>query len=207
MAYLDRVLLEVIDSAPLGTVAEICCGRGEAVHLLGDRIARGIGIDISLAMLEVAVREFSGQNMSFVQGDATMLPLAGRTRSIACSCWAESITSTIANACSREVARILKPGGRFYFREPISDFALWRWIRVVIYRLAPALDYETEKPLRREETVPVLEKVGLRASHWSTHGFLGFCLLMNSDVLVFNRLFRFCRVSARSPARRPASTS
>jgi hypothetical protein len=26
---------------------------------------------------------------------------------------------------------------------------------------------------------------------WKTYGFLGFCLLMNSDVLVFNRLFRF----------------
>jgi hypothetical protein len=26
---------------------------------------------------------------------------------------------------------------------------------------------------------------------WKTYGFLGFCLLMNSDVLIFNRLFRF----------------
>jgi len=24
-----------------------------------------------------------------------------------------------------------------------------------------------------------------------TYGFIGFCLLMNSDVLIFNRLFRF----------------
>ena len=26
---------------------------------------------------------------------------------------------------------------------------------------------------------------------YETHGFLGFCLFMNSDVLFFNRLFRF----------------
>ena len=26
---------------------------------------------------------------------------------------------------------------------------------------------------------------------WQTYGFLGFCLLMNSDVLVVNRLLRF----------------
>ena len=26
---------------------------------------------------------------------------------------------------------------------------------------------------------------------WKTYGFLGFCFLMNSDVLVFNRVFRF----------------
>jgi SAM-dependent methyltransferase len=190
MAYLDRVLLEVIDFASLGTVAEICCGRGEAVHLLGDRIGRGVGIDISVAMLEAAGREYSGHNMSFVQGDATMLPLADDSFDCVFMLGGVHHVNDRERLFS-EIVRILKPGGRLYFREPVSDFALWRWIRAVIYRLAPALDHETEKPLRRDETVPLLEKVGLRASHWSTHGFLGFCLLMNSDVLVFNRLFRF----------------
>jgi hypothetical protein len=85
----------------------------------------------------------------------------------------------------------LKPGGWFYFREPVSDFALWRWIRKIIYRLSPTLDHETERPLLWRETVPLLEASGLACRHWSTHGFFGFCLFMNSDVLVFNRLFRF----------------
>ena len=39
--------------------------------------------------------------------------------------------------------------------------------------------------------MPVLERCGLRCESWSTHGFLGFCVFMNSDVLVFNRMFRF----------------
>jgi SAM-dependent methyltransferase len=190
MAYLDRVLLEVIDFDSLGTVAEICCGRGEAVHLLGDRIGRGVGIDISVAMLEAAGREYSGQNMSFVQGDATMLPLADGSFDCVFMLGGVHHVNDRERLFS-EIARILKPGGRFYFREPVSDFALWRWIRAIVYRLAPALDYKTEKPLRREETVPVLKKAGLRPSCWKTHGFLGFCLLMNSDVLVINRLFRF----------------
>ena len=90
-----------------------------------------------------------------------------------------------------EVARILKPGGAFYFREPENDFFLWRWLRSVIYRLSPALDHETERPLTYQETVPVLAAAGLNCSTWKTHGFAGFCLFMNSDVLVFNRLFRF----------------
>jgi hypothetical protein len=61
----------------------------------------------------------------------------------------------------------------------------------LVYRFSPALDHETERPLCREETLPILTRTGLHCSHWSTHGFLGFCVFMNSDVLVFNRLFRF----------------
>src|SRR5262249_51106109 len=103
-----------------------------------------------------------------------------------------------------EVARILKPRGRFIFREPVSDFWLWRTLRAVIYRLSPMLNHDTERPLRYHETVPVMERAGLRPLQYRSHGFLGFCLFMNSDVLFFNRLFRFVpgigaitRISAR----------
>jgi SAM-dependent methyltransferase len=90
-----------------------------------------------------------------------------------------------------EIARILKPGGRFYFREPVSDFMPWLALRAIIYRISPTLDHLTERPLRYEETAPYLTGAGLRLSSWRTYGFIGFCLLMNSDVLIFNRLFRF----------------
>jgi hypothetical protein len=53
------------------------------------------------------------------------------------------------------------------------------------------LDHKTERPLRYAETAPFLTAAGLRLVSWRTYGFLGFCVLMNSDVLVFNRLFRF----------------
>jgi SAM-dependent methyltransferase len=190
MAYLDRVLLDTIDAAQLGTVAEICCGHGEAFALLGDRVGRGVGVDVSLAMLEAAARRQPGPRISFIQGDATMLPLADDSFD------AVFMLGGVHHVNDRsrlfaEIHRILKPGGRFYFREPVSDFILWRWIRAVVYRLSPALDHATERPLLHRETVPVLEDSGLRCRLWQTHGFLGFCFFMNSDVLIFNRLFRF----------------
>jgi SAM-dependent methyltransferase len=90
-----------------------------------------------------------------------------------------------------EIARILKPGGRFLYREPVSDFVLWRALRAMIYRMSPMLNQATERPLVYEETVPLLEHAGLRSIRYQTHGFFGFCLFMNSDVLFVNRLFRF----------------
>lgn len=64
-------------------------------------------------------------------------------------------------------------------------------IRGIVYRVSPMLDNENERPLTYAETVPVLQAAGLASTVYSTHGFLGFCFFMNSDVLFFNRFFRF----------------
>ncbi len=191
LGYLDRVFLEQIDNADLSDVAEICCGHGELLTLLKRNDIGGVGVDISSNMLEIAQDKYKeNKDFIFVQGDATKLPLQGDQFS------SVFIFGGIHHVPDREalfaeIFRILKPGGRFYFREPVSDFFLWRWIRAVIYSASPALDAETERPLLWDETVPVLEKAGFRLISWKTYGFLGFCFFMNSDVLVFNRLFRF----------------
>jgi len=188
--YLDEALLDQVGPAPIGTVAEICCGRGEAFHLLGDRIARGIGVDVSAGILEAAARDNASSAFSFVQGDATRLPLSAAAFDNVVMLGGIHHVNDRALLFA-EIFRILKPGGRFYWREPVSDFLPWRAARAVIYRLSPALDRETEHPLRFAETIPRLEEAGFRLISWKTYGFLGFCLLMNSDVLVVNRLFRF----------------
>ncbi|HWI24714.1 MAG TPA: class I SAM-dependent methyltransferase [Lysobacter sp.] len=188
--YLDDAFKRELPAARLGTIAELCCGRGEAVRLLEGRFDHAVGVDISRSMLETAAAELQGRDIDFVQGDATRLPL------LDASFDAVFMFGGIHHVNDREglfaeVARILRSGGRFYFREPVSDFWPWRAIRAVIYRFSPALDHDTERPLLWQETVPVLERHHLRATTWKTYGFLGFCFFMNSDVLVFNRLFRF----------------
>lgn len=190
-AYLDRAFLKHVQDSDLGAVAEICCGKGELADLLGPRIGLGIGVDVSPAMLDAAKDKHGDPgNMVFVQGDATRLPLAdGGFDSVFLLGGIHHVPDRAA--LFKEVFRILKPGGRLFFREPVSDFFLWRWIRSVVYRISPALDADTERPLTWDETVPVLKAAGLDLQVWETHGFLGFCVFMNSDVLVFNRLFRF----------------
>ncbi len=190
MEFLDESFLRIVDPADMGKVAEICCGKGEAFGLLGDRIGAGLGVDVSLSMLEAARSGLDQARFVFVQGDATSLPVADATYdSVVMFGGIHHVNDR--DKLFAEIHRILKPGGRFYWREPVSDFFLWRWLRTIIYRLSPALDHETERPLLYEETVPVLKKVGLELQRWETCGFAGFCLFMNSDVLVFNRAFKY----------------
>ena len=190
MAYLDQAVLNAIGGSNLGTLVELCCGRGEALGLLGGRVRRYIGVDVSETMLRATAGFREHSNALYVQADATRTPLAAKSVDTV------AILGGVHHVPDRaglfaEVFRILKPGGKLLYREPVSDFALWRGLRALIYRLSPMLDHATERPLIYSETVPVLERVGLRSEHYRTHGLFGFCLFMNSDVLFFNRVFRF----------------
>lgn len=185
---MEGILLDHIQP-PLGTTVELCCGRGEALRMGSLRYQRGLGIDISVSMLEAGLARRPRSSAFFAQGDATRLPLADRC------CDSVFMLGGIHHVNDRsglfsEVSRILRPGGRLYWREPVDDFLPWRLARKLIYRLAPALDEQTEQPLRYEDTVPVLEQAGLEVEVWRTAGFASWALLMNSDVLVVNRLFR-----------------
>ena len=191
MKFLDDEFLEMIGDRDLGVTAELCCGKGEAFSLIGDKVSKGVGADVSIKMLEGALKEHSTKdNLFFIQADATRLPLKKNSFD------SVFILGGIHHVPNREklfqeVSRILKPGGYFYFREPVSDWFLWRIIRSIIYKLSPILDDKTERPLIWEETVPLLEKNNFQMGKWKRIGFLGFCLFMNSDVLFFNRLFRY----------------
>jgi ubiquinone/menaquinone biosynthesis C-methylase UbiE len=207
LAYLDRAVLDAIGEGELGSVAELCCGRGEALALLSARARRYIGVDISENMLHAIKKLHHHPNAIFVQADVVRIPLA--PASVDTVIMFGGIHHVPARArLFAEIARILKPGGRFIYREPVSDFVIWRALRAMIYRLSPMLNHATERPLLYAETVPILERAGLRSLHYQTHGLFGFCLFMNSDVLFFNRLFRFVpgiRAIARASARMDAA--
>jgi SAM-dependent methyltransferase len=190
LAYLDSAFNELIDGRCQGNVLELCCGAGEAGKLLNGRYEHLLGLDISYSMVRAARLNYPNAMTSFHQGDATELPVCDGAMD------AVIIFGGIHHVPDRkklfsEIARVLKPGGGLYFREPCDDFFLWRWIRILVYRLAAALDHETEAPLRRRKTIEELRAAGFSNVRWETCGFIGFCLFMNSDVLWFNSFFRY----------------
>lgn len=187
--YLDNELRNIAIKKPLGFTAELCCGTGESFKLFPE-IKKGIGVDISHAMLVKALEERENTGHEFIQADVLSLPCLDNTFDTV------FMLGGIHHVPDRkglfsEIYRALKPGGRFIFREPLNDFWLWQLLRWIIYRTSPGLDALTERPLREAETVPLLKEKGFTDILWNPAGFFGFCLFMNSDILVFNRLFQY----------------
>ena len=142
MEYLDRVLREEIGATDLATCAEVCCGTGGAFALFHAGIGKGVGVDISESMLAKAKDAFRDKQLSFVQGDATLLPLAeGAFDSVIMLGGIHHVPDR--EALFQQVFRVLKPGGVFYFREPVSDFWLWKFLRATNYMSLGFLPFKT----------------------------------------------------------------
>jgi SAM-dependent methyltransferase len=190
--YIDEEIIQAAAraGADLTTMAEICCGQGESFQILDGRFQEGVGLDISLEMLEHARRQQPGDHIFFLQGDATNMPIESEQFGTVL------ILGGIHHVNQREalyseVYRILKPGGIFIWREPVSDLFLWRWLRAAIYHLSSRLNEDTEDPLHFESTRRQMEEAGFEFYEWQPYAFIGFMFLMNSHVLVFNRLFKY----------------
>jgi SAM-dependent methyltransferase len=110
------------DAGLLGEVAgrrvlEVGCGSAPCARWLTDQGARVIGLDLSAGMLRhaVAAARETGIWVPLVQADATRLPFADRSFDLACSAFGAVPFVADSAAVMREVARVLRPGGRWVF--------------------------------------------------------------------------------------------
>jgi len=98
-------------------VLEIGCGAAQCVRWLHTRGARAVGLDLSFRQLEHSRRidEEHGLRVPVVCGTATDLPFADGSFDIAFSSFgALQFVEEIGHTVD-EVARVLRPGGRFAF--------------------------------------------------------------------------------------------
>jgi SAM-dependent methyltransferase len=114
--------LREADARLLGDVAgkrvlEVGAGAAQCTRWLAAQGAAAIGIDISAAQLRHA-RRLDGRcetRSTLVMGDAQRLPFAAESFDVACSAFGAVPFVEDSQAVMREVARVLRPGGRWVF--------------------------------------------------------------------------------------------
>lgn len=99
------------------SVLEVGCGSAPCARWLAGQGASVLGMDLSDGMLDRAVRD--GQDtdirVPLVQADVTALPFAAASFDLACSAFGGLPFVADAGTALGEVARVLRPGGRFVF--------------------------------------------------------------------------------------------
>jgi SAM-dependent methyltransferase len=134
------------------TVLDFGCGSGENTLLLARRGAEAIGIDISADLIALAQRRLALNGLPgaarFIVGSAHDLPV--ESESIDVVFGIAILHHLDVDATSREVHRVLKPGGRAIFQEPVRDSRLIRTVRRwVPYRQPHVSPFE--RPLTEQE--------------------------------------------------------
>ncbi len=96
-------------------VVEIGCGSAPCARWLARAGAEVVALDISAGMLARAaeLNRATGIAVPLLQADAARLPLATASMDLACSAFGGLPFVADAQAVLAEVARVLRPGGRF----------------------------------------------------------------------------------------------
>jgi SAM-dependent methyltransferase len=108
-----HAVLELADVSPGEHVADLACGTGNAALLAAARGAHVVGVDAAPRLLEVAGRRAHGQGLELDlrEGDLLALPIDDGAADVVLSVFGVIFAEDPRQAM-REVARVLRPGGR-----------------------------------------------------------------------------------------------
>jgi SAM-dependent methyltransferase len=143
------------------TVLDLGCGEGRDATLIAYRGARVCAMDISLDLLRVARERAAADGhqdaVTFRCGSTHAIPLPDRSVDVV---FGNVILHHVDLArTAREVSRVLRPGGRAIFREPIRDSRALSIIRSCVpYRHAHVSPFE--RPLRWNEVTEFAAALG-----------------------------------------------
>jgi 2-polyprenyl-3-methyl-5-hydroxy-6-metoxy-1,4-benzoquinol methylase len=126
-------------------VLDLGCGSGENTLLLAHRRAKVIALDISPDLIHVAKRRMSingvVNDVEFLTASAHDLPLPNESVDVV---FGIAILHHLDMATvSAQVMRVLRPGGRAIFQEPMRDSRMLRVVRKLIpYKQKDVSSYE-----------------------------------------------------------------
>jgi len=98
-------------------VLEIGCGGAQCSRWLANQGARPVATDVSAGQLAQAARlnAATGIDVPLVQADAQRLPFAAESFDVVCAAYGAVPFVADSAGLMREVARVLRPGGRWVF--------------------------------------------------------------------------------------------
>ena len=133
-------------------IVDFGCGSGANTVLLANRGADVWGVDISEDLIRLAQRRMavSGRpsGAQFIVGSAHDLPFPDGSIDVV---FGIAILHHLdLQLVAREVRRVLKPGGRAIFQEPVRNSRIVRFVRSLIPYRAPDIS-PFERPLTDEE--------------------------------------------------------
>ncbi len=126
-----------VDAKPGETVLDLGCGAGLDLYMYSQRVgAEGqlYGLDLSQAMLDKACQNFSAmgiENVEWLNAPADMIPLPDESVDLVTANGIYNL-SPDKDAVMREVARVLRPGGRTIFAEIVLKSELPSEVRYEI---------------------------------------------------------------------------
>jgi ubiquinone/menaquinone biosynthesis C-methylase UbiE len=174
LEYRLALVRNLAQPRPADVVLDVGCGTGHHLLALGPDVARGVGIDVSPGMIELARGRLRsspcGANLTFEVDNAEELKgVADQSVDLAlCIGAIEHICDKRAVLAS--IYRVLKFGGRFFCLSPHADYI---WYRTI----APLLGYSTkhlssDRLLTRDEFSALLDQVGFRRIRFAPWTFI-----------------------------------
>lgn len=164
-----RILHRFGGSIPNGRALEIGCGRGVGGEIVLERFGAAAldGFDLDPAMVALAQQRLSrfGDRVRLWEGDATSIEAPAGSYDAVFDFGIIHHVPDWPRAVA-EVARVLRPAGRFYFEE-VTRHALRRWT----YRRF--LEHPTENRFSGDEFIAVCEQVGLHVGDRHLERFFG----------------------------------
>jgi ubiquinone/menaquinone biosynthesis C-methylase UbiE len=159
---------------PADVVLDLGCGNGHHLLALGPKVARGIGIDISPRMIELARARLRispwTTNLTFEVDDAEELQeIADQSIDLAiCIGALEHMLDKRAVLAS--IYRVLKFGGRFFCLTLNANYV---WYRTIAPRLGFATKHlSSDRMLNYDEFVVLLDKAGFRSIRFAPWTFI-----------------------------------
>lgn len=121
--WVENIINQNFDSKNL-MIADIGCGAGFLTNYLAARYTKVHGLDASESSLEVAKLKDETKSVRYIVGDAYKLPYLDESMDIVCAMdFLEHVERPVDVV--KECARILKPGGIFFFHTFNRNFLSW----------------------------------------------------------------------------------